>query len=444
MKKLLSLSVIAFIAINQAFAFSGSGSGTTDSPYVITTAAQLAEVKADLTASYQLANDIDLSEWIAANSPALGWEPLGYGEGVTVELGAHPFTGTLDGAGHFITGIWIDRGDHNWVGLFGQVSGQAVFKNLGVIVAEGKSIKGKEGVGGIVGWATNLPDGSKTVISNVYVSGTIEGSKNVGALEGLANWNSLTVTNSYADGAIISTGDGAGGLLGSTWGNLEINMTNSYATNTISSLLAAGGIQGGASANTATNIWLELKNNVAINPTIDGGTAERIVAYVKSGAHLENSENYAYVGTLLNGADEWFGELVGKKGEDATLAQITSEAFYTGLGWDFANVWTLGNGTYPLPVLKGLSANLQPKVAPAHVPGGGSSIDKVKADALSIAYNNGQLTVTNKPANAPVAVYDYSGRLLVQSTESSINVSALATGIYLVKVDAQAAKFVKK
>jgi hypothetical protein len=447
MKKHLSLvlmiSAIVFLPLNQAVAFSGSGSGTPENPYVITTAAQLNEVRNNLEASYQLGADIDLSAYIAANSPVEGWEPLGYGEGVTAEL-AHPFKGTFDGAGHFITGIWSNRPTHNWVGLFGQVSGFAVFKNLGVSVAEGKSIKGQENVGGIAGWLTNLPDGSKTTITNCVVIGSIEGSKCVGGLVGLANWNSLTIINSYAAGSIVSAGDGAGGILGSTWGNLTIDISNSYAVNSVTAVQAAAGIQGGASANNAGNIWLKLHNNVAINPTIDGGTiAQRVLGYVKSGANLDLA-NYAFAGTLTNGLDEWFGELTNTGGEDATLAQIKNEAFYTGLGWDFTDVWTLGNGNYPLPVLKGLNKSLQPKVAPAHVPGGNSLIDGVNVGVFGVTYKDGQLLITNKPANVPVEIYDYTGRLLLKKPESSINISSLNSGIYVVKAGSEAVKIVKK
>jgi hypothetical protein len=122
----------------DASAFSGTGSGTSADPYVVTTAAQLNEVRNALTASYKLGADIDLTAWIATNSPTAGWEPIGFG---TLE-DPHPFKGTLDGDGHFITGLWSNRPDHNYIGLFGQVTGIVEFRNLGVVIAEGKSLNG--------------------------------------------------------------------------------------------------------------------------------------------------------------------------------------------------------------------------------------------------------------------------------------------------------------
>ena len=68
-----------------------AGEGTTDSPYLITTEAELAAVANDLKKVYQLQNDITLSKI---------WTPVG--------TYATAFSGTFDGNGHTISGIVVN------------------------------------------------------------------------------------------------------------------------------------------------------------------------------------------------------------------------------------------------------------------------------------------------------------------------------------------------
>jgi hypothetical protein len=67
-KRLVSIWVLA--SASSLFAFSGSGSGTAGDPYMVTSAAQLAEVANDLTAYYKQTNHINISGY--AN-----WTPIG-------------------------------------------------------------------------------------------------------------------------------------------------------------------------------------------------------------------------------------------------------------------------------------------------------------------------------------------------------------------------------
>ena len=71
----------------------------------ITTAEELSNIRLNLGEDYALGNDIDLST--IAN-----WEPIG-----TL---ANPFTGALDGNGHTISNLTINRPTEDNVGLFGK------------------------------------------------------------------------------------------------------------------------------------------------------------------------------------------------------------------------------------------------------------------------------------------------------------------------------------
>ena len=71
---LAGIIAVCCLSLCSTYGFSGSGSGTEESPYIITTASQLDEIRNELTAHYRLGNDINLgtAPW---NSGA-GWEPL--------------------------------------------------------------------------------------------------------------------------------------------------------------------------------------------------------------------------------------------------------------------------------------------------------------------------------------------------------------------------------
>jgi len=53
--------ILLFCLNTDVFAFTGSGNGTSSNPYIITTPAQLGEVKNSLSASYKLGADLDMS-----------------------------------------------------------------------------------------------------------------------------------------------------------------------------------------------------------------------------------------------------------------------------------------------------------------------------------------------------------------------------------------------
>ena len=100
----------------------------------ISTAEELQAIhNGDLSRNYVLDNDIDLSS--IAN-----WTPIGTENA--------PFTGTFDGNGHSIKGLYINASDSNYQGLFGYVDSGTV-KNLTV----SGSVSGTgDYVGSVVGW----------------------------------------------------------------------------------------------------------------------------------------------------------------------------------------------------------------------------------------------------------------------------------------------------
>ncbi len=174
---------------------------------------QLLLMGSDLTASYTLAGDLDLSG--TANFTPVG----GYD---------NPFTGSFDGLGHTITGLTIYKPNQDAVGLFGAIGSGSVVKNIGLIDA---FVTGQTFVGGLVGL------NNSGTITNACATGAVSGTNNVGGLVG-ENYRG-TITNAYATGAVSGT-NSVGGLVGKN----DDTITNAYATGAVSGSAYVGGLVG--------------------------------------------------------------------------------------------------------------------------------------------------------------------------------------------------------
>lgn len=207
--------------------------------YRITTDHELQAIQADLSADYRLATDIDASETGGWNGGD-GFDPIG--------ANGNGFAGTLEGDGHVITGLWIDRGGEDYVGLFGVTDSGATISSLGL---ENLDVTGTDDVGGLVG------ENNGTVESS-HVIGSVDGNKHVGGLVGfneglvessyatvtvagsyyvggLVGWNdSGTIDSSYASGSVVRVDSMGGGLVG--YNSLSGTVNRSYTT---------GGVDGG-------------------------------------------------------------------------------------------------------------------------------------------------------------------------------------------------------
>lgn len=329
-----------------------SGTGTQQDPYIVSTAGQLNDIRMNLSAHYQLGSDIDLSSWITENSSVTGWIPVG--------TESAPFSGTFDGNGHVISGIWSVQSGNN-IGLFGVLSGTVTIKKLGVIIAEGYKMKGVENVGGLAGLVTNVPSGTLNIVfDQIFVSGTVEAtSKFAGGILGFNNWMNIDMTNCYATGSVLSAGNGTGGLLGNSWGSVRILIDKCYAQNDITCNDGAiGGILGGGSAGSTTDMNITVSNCVAVNKTIVAQTASvgRIYGWIKD-EKITLVNNMAFDGMKINDATV-NGSATTIHGQDKTEEELAQQATYD--VWDFVSCWQMGNEAYQLPVLKNVNLEKQP------------------------------------------------------------------------------------
>jgi subtilisin-like proprotein convertase family protein len=179
--------------------FSGSGSGTEADPYIITNVQELQQVNNDLSAWYELGNDIDGSDtrtWLSG----YGFTPIG--------CYSTAFRGAFDGKGHVISGLYMNWDLTFCVGLFGCAE-ESEIKNVGLVDA---AITGWTCTGGLV--AIN-----KGIIKGCYVSGDVNGVAKVGGLVGL---NSGLIQNCYSTAGVSGGPEGISiaGLVGQNSGGI--------------------------------------------------------------------------------------------------------------------------------------------------------------------------------------------------------------------------------
>jgi hypothetical protein len=183
-----------------------TGSGTLLDPYIIYDVNDLQAIRNDLTAYYELANDIDASGTLLWNG-GLGFGPIG-----SYQFG-HPelrFSGCFDGKGHIISNLFINRPLEDEVGLFGVTALNnpgGWIRNVGMVDCD---ITGDVGVGCLVGFH----EWNAQTISECYATGTIVSPMMVG---GLLGYNGLTVEDCHAAVTITAIS-----LVHPTWGTEEI------------------------------------------------------------------------------------------------------------------------------------------------------------------------------------------------------------------------------
>lgn len=178
-----------------------SGSGTSDSPYLVATADELAQVGSvcGLASAYRQTANITL------DSPATGssnHSPIG--RSVT------RFTGSYDGTGKLIIGLMINAPASDSIGLFGGTEG-ATLNDIHLIDAR---VSGNSDVGALVGYAD-----SGTSITDCSATGAVSGAGSVGGLVGgLLSQSDApsSVERSQAAVGVSATGSASGGLVGRT------------------------------------------------------------------------------------------------------------------------------------------------------------------------------------------------------------------------------------
>lgn len=357
----------------------------------INTVQDLVNMKNDLMADYVLTASLDLSS--IAN-----WAPIG--------SAAAPFTGSFDGNGYKLSNLKVDASTTSKVGLFGYAQG-ATFKNIAL---ENVNVVGYQDAGGLIGKGVNVN------ITQSYVTGYVEGNDHVGSLVGgIYSGSTSTISNCYSPATIVTRNYQAGGLLGVA------------SSTTIDKSYFSGSVQSTASElswqmNTGGLIGLTEDENVIISNTVSaassviGGTAHPYVAR-GSAATITNcfyraDMTLSYVETVFDITTD----------DAKTVSSLQQQGTYTGLGWDFTNIWAIASGKYPTFQKVGLY---------------GTGVNNPQTSDKYVAYiADGQLNIKGISSASVVSVYTVSGALVNQARvySSATGITLPAKGIYLVRV----------
>lgn len=180
MKKRISIILAMGLML---FAMSKIDLHADESVTMISTPQELDNVRKNLKGNYQLANDIDMSNYT-------DYEPIG-----NESEGA--FKGTFNGNGHTIKNLEMDYDSYKYAGLFGCLDGKVQNVKL-----ENANIKASRYAGGIAGYMDD--NGS---VSGCTVSGSIE-------VEGNGNFSTYQGgIIGYANGEILKC-ENRGNVLG--------------------------------------------------------------------------------------------------------------------------------------------------------------------------------------------------------------------------------------
>jgi hypothetical protein len=302
-----------------------SGSGSETDPYQIHTAEEFALLSGHsgiLNKHIVLMADLDLS--------TVTLYPIG------------PFTGVFDGNDHMLSNAVINQPASGYIGLFGYVGSGGQIRNLGV---ENVNMTGNNHVGGLA--ACN----SSGSITNCYETGSVvTGNDYVGALVGL---NGGTLTTCYATGSVSGTGNSVGGLAGANRGG---TLSHCYASGSVTGDIHTGGLVGWndgmlAVCYAAGSVVGDFRVGGLVGMNEVNGTLTGCYA---SGSVAGNNYFGGLAGYNMGATTSCFwdiqtsGQPTSAGGTGNTTAQMKTLSTFTSAGWDFVDVWVIGqNQTYP-------------------------------------------------------------------------------------------------
>ena len=286
MKKSLLFVCLLFCSPSIYAQFSGSGSGTEDDPYLITDGWELYDVLSDLSAHYKLMADIDMAAFLEEiDMEDEGWEPIG--------TKANPFTGTFDGNGKIITGLYINRPTMDNVGLFGYLKA-ATIKN---IVLKDCSINANSYVGTLVGY------GNEITFNNIVVHNTsVEAANNyAGGICGYCTEANISNLEIYDSKVIANSGVGGmfGAASGKSWTSLITSLKVSHIW--VDGVSVVGGVTGRFSAYRYSDINI-------IEPIVNG--EEMVGGFSGSCSSISYIQDVTVYNPLIRG-NEKVGGIIG-------------------------------------------------------------------------------------------------------------------------------------
>lgn len=336
------------------------GIGTIGFPFRISSVSDLEELASMVNKGYSferkffiLTQNLSLEEYQNGKS----WIPIGYLNEQEESYTAFPFSGYFNGNGFLIDGLYINKPDSNYQGLFGylykgivenliltnvNVTGKnhvgAIagrlerFSMIGNCIVKG-NVTGDKSVGGIAG---SITDSSFIYYSSAF--GTVSGNSRIGGLTGENGYFSF-IYNSYNVSEVFGTDDYIGGIAGQSVRSGGIK--NSYNRGNVSGTSLIGGITGYTDHAGVLNCY---STGLVTGNGFTGGLIGQAV-YSHGSSELINKSSY------------WNVDTSGQEASDGGKARDTAEMTYpyssdTYVDWDFSSDWAhdtehLVNDGYP-------------------------------------------------------------------------------------------------
>ena len=321
------------------------GSGTESDPYIIPDLEML-EFYRDMinaegdskynSAHYKLTANINLG---GEENP---WTPIGSNKD-------HAFTGTFDGDGHTISGLYINNGDSVYAGLFGYVGRGGMIRDLtveGEITVSGLDLC----VGGIAGFVRSSGQVGMSVLTDNDDSET-------GIIYCISN---VTINVTYND----SSGLSVGGIVGSCGGATISGCKNCGDVSVVgtreSDIVNIGGIVGYSGFSTLSNC------------SNTGAVSVQDADYVYAGGVVGYNNEYSDVSNCYN-----TGAVSVQNVEEATLGGV--------VGYNYDDESTVSNcyNTGDVSAEKTLGINA------------GGVVGENSSGSIISSYNTGDLTAEN-------------------------------------------------
>ncbi|MCB2184363.1 MAG: thrombospondin type 3 repeat-containing protein [Desulfobulbaceae bacterium] len=363
---------------------------TSESAFSICTLTQLHEMRTQLDKHFILQADIDAADTASGTgskpwNSASGWSPIGSS---TV-----PFVGELDGDGHTIANLFINRPTANSIGLFGDIydnsknkastiqdiglvnvtiagnyrtgtlAGDAYRATISNVFATGSITASYNYVGGLVGYhGSGVISNSYADVTLINTTSFISGYLGVGGLIGVGNHS--IIHNCYATGSVTADLTGIGGLVG--YGS-DVTISNSFAAADVTGRNQVGGLLGYASPATITNSYatgsvtgfssvggftgyasnVNISNSFSIGD-VAGNTADDSVGLF-SGYELSVASDLYYSSTanIMNQGGGLQDQSLFATADTVQNLQDTTTPHAIYSTWDFTNVWQENPGGFP-------------------------------------------------------------------------------------------------
>ena len=181
-----------------------------------------------------LTADITVNKGVLKANGTLADDTSGFTSWTPIGNSSNPYTGSFDGQGHTVSGLYFNDSNTSFVGLFGNLGSSGEIKNVGVIDSY---FNGYLSVGGVCGKNTGI-------ITSCYNTGTVSGNESVG---GVCGWNvGGTITGCYNTGTVSGSNNNVGGVCAynTEYDAIGGTITGCYNTGEVSGKDSVGGVCG--------------------------------------------------------------------------------------------------------------------------------------------------------------------------------------------------------